>query len=209
MPIKTVVCCICGAEVTKRQSLYCGEGKRCCRIHQEELRQMEAKVKELVQKVKEKFISEITSDLETNLYRHTEKSIQNFFSSKFAEACKEQPDFSKHVAISDLKSLFQSKLDEIIKTRLEMLKKDYGKTRLFISKAANDIHRAWFICLYKLNEDRRIPDEVEAREFLTRYFERHAKLSILIARDSELEEKLIAQLDVMGKPSPTSYIIGR
>lgn len=209
MPIKTVVCCICGAEVTKRQSLYFGEGKRCCRSHEQELQEKDAKTRELTQKLKDELIAGLISELEGSLYRHSEKSIQNLFSSKFSEACQNNPDFARFVSMADLRAVFEEKVKELVAKRAEVLKKDYSKGRFFISRIASDVHRAWFICLYKLNEDRRIPDEVEAREFLTRYFERHAKLSILVARDSELEEKLIAQLDAMGKPLPSSYIIGR
>ena len=209
MSIKTTVCCICGAEVTRRQSLYFGEGKRCCRIHEQELQEKDAKARELTQKLKDKLIAELISELEGSLYRHSEKSVQNLFSSKFAGACQSNPDFAKFVSAADLKAIFEEKVKELIAKRAEILKKDYSKGRFFISKVATDVHRAWFICLYKLSEDKRIPDEVEAREFLTRYFERHAKLSILIARDPELEEKLVAQLDVMGKPLPSTYVIGR
>lgn len=209
MPIKTVCCCICGAEVTKRQSLYFGDGKRCCRSHQEELQAKEEKSQKMMQSAKDNFIAGLISELEGSLYRHSEKSIQNFFSMKFNEFCKANADFSKFIKTSELKAIFEEKFNALCQDRIEALKKDYGKTRFFISRIATDVHRAWFICLYKLSEERRIPDEVEAREFLKSYFERHEKLNVLVARDAELEEKLIAQLDAMGKPLPSSYVIGR
>lgn len=128
---------------------------------------------------------------------------------KFNEFCKANADFSKFIKTSELKAIFEEKFNALCQDRIEALKKDYGKTRFFISRIATDVHLAWFICLYKLSEERRIPDEVEAREFLKSYFERHEKLNVLVARDVELEEKLIAQLGAMGKPLPSSYIIGR
>lgn len=46
MPPKTVVCCICGKEITKRKSLQI-EGGRACRSHQEVIEAVELNKREL------------------------------------------------------------------------------------------------------------------------------------------------------------------
>lgn len=50
MPIKTVTCCICGKEITKRKSLKIGEG-RACRSHPEVAAFVEEKKEEDLNKM--------------------------------------------------------------------------------------------------------------------------------------------------------------
>ncbi|MFA5766503.1 MAG: hypothetical protein WC919_01080 [Candidatus Paceibacterota bacterium] len=50
MPIPRVICCVCGQEVNKSQTLYVGDGKRACRSHEGTAEASKRECERIVQK---------------------------------------------------------------------------------------------------------------------------------------------------------------
>jgi hypothetical protein len=55
MPIPKVICCVCGQEVNKAQTLHIGDGKRACRSHENTVELSKHECDKIAQKKKEEY----------------------------------------------------------------------------------------------------------------------------------------------------------
>lgn len=73
MPIPRVICCICGQEVNKAQTLHIGEGKRACKSHEGTIESSKLELEKIARRKKD----EIENTIRAKEAKQQERKRQN------------------------------------------------------------------------------------------------------------------------------------
>jgi hypothetical protein len=210
MPPKTVTCCICGEVVTNRKSTMFDVGKRCCLTHTDAIAKKRADDAVKTEAMKKNLIDSVMAKIGcriSDLVTKSVKTIDLLISEEYAEFCKINTGFSSSVQSATIKSDCYKLLIDIVSKLEQEICSDRAKKNLFIKQVTNSVHKSWFVCMFKRPEHQRISDDIEAREFFTRYFDARAKLSIIVQLNDNLKNDVLEELEKMGKPRANSYVL--